>query len=162
MANSLLAMSKFISSLNRCSVDGMAGFCNRKVPMPDFQQFLISFSFEKLLSRVATLTAIVGKINSIITIFGTEFPRLYFWINCKSSRGPSFSIVICTSTTSYNCDATITFFLIVHWNYQFFSAINCAQPPAQLTGLLGTWMQRGDLNNFHNDSSTYWSKKSFP
>jgi len=71
-------MSKFISSLNRCSVDGMAGFCNRKVPMPDFQQFLISFSFEKLLSRVATLTAIVGKINSIITIFGTEFPKLYF------------------------------------------------------------------------------------
>ena len=78
MANSLLAMSKFISSLNCCSIDGMARFRIRKVLMPDFQQFLISFSFEKLLSRVATLTAIVGKIHSIITIFGTEFPRLYF------------------------------------------------------------------------------------
>jgi len=39
---------------------------------------LNSFSFEKLLSQVATLTAIVRKIRSIIIIFGTEFPRLYF------------------------------------------------------------------------------------
>jgi len=35
---------------------------------------LISFSFQKLLSHVATLTATVKKIRSIITIFGTEFP----------------------------------------------------------------------------------------
>jgi len=74
---------------------------------------LIGFSFEKLLSQIATLTAIVRKIRSIITIFGTEFPRLYFWINCKSSKGPSFSTVNFTSETSYNHDATITFFIIM-------------------------------------------------
>ena len=41
-----------------------------------------------------------------------RIPRLYLWINCKSSRGPSFSIVNCTCATLYNRDATITFFLV--------------------------------------------------
>jgi len=71
-----------------------------------------SVCFEKLLSQVATLTAIVSKIRSIITVFGTEFPSLYFWINCKSSRGAYFFIVNCTSATSCNCDEIIMFFLI--------------------------------------------------
>jgi len=32
------------------------------------------------------------------------------WINCKSSRVPSFSTVNCTSATSCNCDVKIPFF----------------------------------------------------
>jgi len=32
------------------------------------------------------------KIRSIINIFGTEFPRLYVWINCKILMGPSFHV----------------------------------------------------------------------
>jgi len=32
----------------------------------------------------------VRKVCSIITLFGKEFPRLYFLINCRNSRGPSF------------------------------------------------------------------------
>ena len=34
------------------------------------------------------------KIHGIISIFRTEFPRSYFWINCKSSRRLSFPIFI--------------------------------------------------------------------
>ena len=134
-------------------IDNLARFLNRKVLILDIKQFLVSFSFEKLLSQVATLTAIVTKIRSIITMLGTEFPRLHFWLKCKSSRGPSFSTVSCTSATSYNCDVTITFFLIAQqWTasdatthqYFFFGY----QPPVQLTGLLGIWMQHGDLKIF--------------
>jgi len=73
-----MAMSKFILSVNCCSEDSVARFLNRKVLILDLKQFLISFNFEKLLSQVAPLTAIVRKIRSIIAIFGTEFPRLYF------------------------------------------------------------------------------------
>jgi len=36
----------------------------------------------------------VRKIHGIINIFRTEFPRSYFWINCKSSRRLSFPIFI--------------------------------------------------------------------
>jgi len=49
----------------------LARFLNRKVLILDLKEFSISFSFEKLLSQVATLAAIVRKIRSIITIFGT-------------------------------------------------------------------------------------------
>ena len=146
-------MSKFISSVNCCSMDSIARFLNHKVLK--LRQFLISFSFAKLLSQVAALTAIVRKIRSNITVFGTELPRLYIWINCKSSRGPSFSTVNCTSATSYNCHATITLFSIAQWTTSdattiniSFLAINCTQPRVQLTGLLGIWMQHGDLKIF--------------
>ena len=79
-------------------------------------------------------------------------------------KGPSFSDwynnVNCISATSYNCVATITFFLIAqHWTTNdattiniSFSAINCTQPRVQLTGLLpvvlGIWMQHGDIKIF--------------
>jgi len=78
LANSSMAMSEFILSVSCCSIDSVARFLNSKVLILDLKQFLISFSFEKLLSQVATLTAVLRKIPSIITIFGTEFPRLYF------------------------------------------------------------------------------------
>jgi len=77
LANSSMAMSKCILSVNCCSIDSVPKFLNHQVLILDLKQFLISFSFEKL-SQVATLTGIVRKIRSIITIFGTEFPRLYF------------------------------------------------------------------------------------
>jgi len=70
-----MAKLELILSVNCCSVDSMARFINRKVLIPDLKQFLMSFSFEKLLSHVATPTAIVRKINSVVTVFGTEFPR---------------------------------------------------------------------------------------
>ena len=110
----------------------LARFFNRKVLK--LRQFLISFSFETRFSQVATLTAIVKKIRSIITAFGTELPRLYFWINCNSSRGASFSTVNCTLATSYNCDATITFFSIVQqWTTVDATTVNiyfsATQPP---------------------------------
>ena len=57
-------------------MDSVARFLNCKVLK--LRQFLISFGFEKRFSQVATLTAIVRKIRSIITVFGTELPRLYF------------------------------------------------------------------------------------
>jgi len=62
----------------------MARFLNRKVLILDLKRFLISLSFEKHLSQAAALKAIVRKTRSIITIFETEFQRLYFWINCQS------------------------------------------------------------------------------
>jgi len=73
-----MAMSKFILSVNYCSTDSVTRFLNRKVLILDLKQFLISFSFEKRLSQVAMLTAIVRKICSIITIFGAESPSLCF------------------------------------------------------------------------------------
>ena len=77
------------------------------------------------------------KIRSITTIFRTEFPRLYAWINCKSSRGASFSTVNCKSAISCYCDATIPFVLIAQqWTTSdpttiniTFSAINCTHLP---------------------------------
>jgi len=42
---------------------------------------------------------------------------LYIWINCKSSRGPSFTNVNCTSATSYHCDATM-YSSLLHNNEQ--------------------------------------------
>ena len=77
-ANSSMAMSKFILSVNCCSIDRVARFLNHKVLILDLKKLVIMLSFENLLSQAATLTAIVRKIRSIITIFGTEFPRLYF------------------------------------------------------------------------------------
>jgi len=56
----------------------VARFLNHKVLILDLKKLVIMLSFENLLSQAATLTAIVRKIRSIITIFGTEFPRLYF------------------------------------------------------------------------------------
>jgi len=108
LANSSMAMSKFIIFplllYRQCGkISQSQGARTRSYA------FLISFSFEKRFSQVATLTAIVRKICSIITIFGTEFQRLYLWINCKSSRGPFFPTVNCTSATSYNCVPTKTF-----------------------------------------------------
>ena len=134
----------------------MARFLNRKVLILDLKYFFISFSFVKLLSQVTTLTAIVRKIRSIITIFGTELTRLYFWINCKTSRGAYFSTVNCASATSYNRDATVTFFLIAQqWTTSdattvniSFSASNCTQPLVQVIGLLAIWMQHADLKIF--------------
>jgi len=73
-----MAMSEFILSVNCRSTDSVARFLNRKVLILDLKYFVISFSFEKLLSQAATLTAIVRKIRRNITIFGTEFPRLCF------------------------------------------------------------------------------------
>jgi len=84
LANPSMAMSKFISSVNYCSTDSMARFLNRKVLILDLKRFLISLSFEKHLSQAAALKAIVRTIRSIITIFETEFQRLYFWKNCQS------------------------------------------------------------------------------
>jgi len=62
------------------------------------------------------------------------------------------SLVNCTSATWYDYDETITFFSIAQlWTSDtttisiYFSAIICTQPPAQQTGLLGIWMQHGDL-----------------
>jgi len=78
LANSSMAMSKFILFVDCCSTDSVARFLNRKVLILDLKQFLISFSFEKPLSQVIRLTTIVRKIRSIITIIGTEFLRLYF------------------------------------------------------------------------------------
>ena len=75
LANASMAMSKCVLSVNCCSTDSVPKFLNHKVLILDLKQFWISFSFEKL-SQVATLTGIVRKIRSIITIFGTEFPRL--------------------------------------------------------------------------------------
>ena len=57
-----MAMSNFIFFVNCCSIDSVARFPNRKGLILDLKQFLISFSFEKLLSQGATLTAIVRKI----------------------------------------------------------------------------------------------------
>jgi len=142
------------ASLNRCKgMEDQVGDFLKQLAAKLELVLLISFSFEKLLSQVATLTAIVRKIRSNVTIFRTEFPRLYFWINCRSSAEPSYPNVNCTSATSYNCDATVTFFLIAQqWTasdatthqYFFFGY----QPPVQLTGLLGIWMQHGDLKIF--------------
>ena len=167
LANS--SMAKFISSVNCCSVESVARFLKRKVLILDLKQFLIRFIFEKLLSQPATLTPIVRKICSIITIFGTEFPRLYFWINCRNSTGPSFSTVNCTSATSYNCDATITFFLIAQqWTTSDATPINisfsvvCSQPPVQLTGLLRIWMQYGDLKIFIMTHQHTEARNNFP
>jgi len=78
LANSSMSMSKFILSVNCFSIDSVARFLNHKVLILNLKKLLIMLSSENLLSQVATLTAIVRKIRSIITIFGTEFPRLYF------------------------------------------------------------------------------------
>jgi len=64
---SSMAISKFILSVNFCSIDSVARFLNRKVLILDLKQFLISFSFEKHLSQVATVTATVN-------------PQHYFYI----------------------------------------------------------------------------------
>ena len=62
-----------------------------------------------------------------------------------------YSTVNCTSATSYNCDATITFFLTAQQWTSDVQSINiscsaiCTQPPVQITGLLGVWMRHGDL-----------------
>jgi len=73
-----MAMSKFVSSVNCCSIDSVARFLNQKVLILDLKTSLDQFGFEILLSQVATLTALMRKICSIINIFVTEFPKLYF------------------------------------------------------------------------------------
>ena len=54
-----------------------------------------------------------------------------------------YFIVNCTSATSYNCDATITFLIAQQWTTSDAETI-CTQPPVQVTGLL--W--HGDLKKF--------------
>jgi len=72
---------------------------------------LISLILEKLFSRVAALTAIVRKIRNIITIFGTEFPNILL-NKLQKFKGAFFLYCDCTSATTYNRGAAITFFLI--------------------------------------------------
>ena len=90
--------------------------------------------------------------------------QVLFWTKCLkfvpkrvnlTSLTPMYSTVNCTSATSYNYDATITFFVVAqHWTTSDAPTIDiscstiCIQPPVQLTGLLGVWMQHGDLKNF--------------
>ena len=89
---------------------------------------------------------------------------------CKSSRRASFSTVNYTSVTSYNCHATITFFSIAQqWTTSdattiniSFLAINCTQPPVQLTGLLGVWMRHGDLKIFMMTHQHTEARNNFP
>jgi len=80
--------------------------------------------------------------------------------------------VNCTSATTYNCDATVTFFFIAQqWitsdattiNISF-STVNYTQPPVQATGLLGVWIRHGDQKIFimtheHSDASNHFSGK---
>ena len=129
LANSSMAMSKFISSVNCCSIDSMARFLTARC---SYQILILDqFSFRKTPLTGSYTNGNCEEKPSII-IFGTEFPWLYFWINCKSSRGPCFSTVNCTSATTYNCDATVTFFFIAQQRttsdatttYISFSALN--------------------------------------
>ena len=97
------------------------------------RQSLISFSFEKLLSQVVTLTAIVKKIRSIVYIWN-RVPKVILLNKLQMFKGAFFFYCELqpTSATSYSCDVTITFFLIAQ---QLHSP--ATQSPVQLTGLLG-------------------------
>ena len=70
---------------------------------------------------------------------------------CLLSTIPIYSTANCTSATSYNYDATITFFWIAQQWTSDTTTINisssaiCTQTPVQRTGLLGVWTQHGDL-----------------
>jgi len=165
-----MTMSRFISSGNCCSTETVCQDFSSARCYARSYVILVSFNSEKHLSQVATLTVIVRKICSIISKFETEFQRFYIWIYCKSSRRPSFSIVNCTSATSYNCDTTLTVFLTAQqWTTSdattiniSFSTINCAQPPIQQTDLLGIWMQYGDLKIFKMTHQQTEARNRFP
>ena len=93
------------------------------------------------------------------------------WVYFLVSSYAVYSTVNCASATSYNCDATITFFLNApQWTTNEATTINiscsaiCAQLPIQLTGLLGVRMWHGDLTNFlmmhqHTEGRNYFPKK---
>jgi len=71
-------------------------------------------------------------------------------VRCLLQTTAMCSAVNCAWATSYNYNATITFFLIAQWTsdtktLNVSCATICNQPPVQVTGLLGVWMQRGDL-----------------
>jgi len=60
--------------------------------------------------------------------------------------------VNCTSATSYNCDATITFFL-----FRYLHSTSCITYWPTWSLNAAQWSKQ-----FHNDASTYWSKNHFP
>jgi len=152
LASSSMAISKFILSVNCCSIDSVARFLNRKVRS---QVILDQLKFRKTPLTGSNTNGDCEENPQHYYYFWNRVPRLYFWANCKFSRGPSFSIASCTSATSYKCGTTITFLIAQQWTTSdattiniSFSAINCTQPPVQLIGLLVIWMQHGDLQIF--------------
>ena len=84
-----------------------------------------------------------------------------------ATQTPMYSPVNCTSATSYNYDATITFFVIAQQWTSDLSTINiscsaiCTQPC--ITNW-PTWSPNAARwsKKVHTDASTYWSEKSFP
>jgi len=68
-----------------------------------------------------------------------------FFLYCELYIG-NIASLWCNNNVLLNC---ITINNKRRNNYQyFFSAINCSQPPVQLSGQLGIWMQHGDLKIF--------------
>jgi len=87
--------------------------------------------------------AIVRKIRSNDYYIWNRVPTVILLIKLQKLKGPSFCTVNCTSATLYNCDATVTFYLIAQqWTTSnattiniSFSAINCTQSLVQLAYL---------------------------
>ena len=114
-----------------------------------------------------------GKSEELLVAYIlNRVPKFILLNKLQKFNWASFSTVNSTSATPYNCDATITFFLTAQqWTSDAttinisFSAINCAQPPIQLTSLDEIWMQHGDLKTFimmhqHTEARNHFLSKT--
>jgi len=101
-------------------------------------------------------------------LFGTTFLKFGPKRVNLTSLTPMYSTVNCTSATSYDYDATITFLVVAQqWTIDAPTIdISCSatstQPPVQPTGLLGVWMEHGDVKNFIMTHQHAESRNNFP
>ena len=161
-------MSKFILSVNCCFIDSVARFLNRNVLILDLKQFLISFSFEKLLTGSNTNSNCEETPQHYYYIWN-RLPKVILLNKLQNVKAPSFYTVYCTSATSHNCDATITFFNCTtvnnrrRKNYQYlFSGYQLHS--TSCTTNWPTWNLNAKRwsKDFLNDASTYWARNHFP
>ena len=149
--NSSMAMSKFILSVNCCSIDSVARFLNRKVRS---QVILDQFSFRKTPLTGSNTNGdceenpqhyyIWDRVPKVILLNELQKFKGGFYFYCELCIGHIVRLW-CNNNILLNC----TTMNKRRNNYQFsFSANNCTQPPVQLTGLLVIWMQHGDLKIF--------------
>jgi len=166
LTNSSMAMSKFILSFNCCSTDSVATFLNRKVRS---QVILYQFSFQKTPLTGSNTNGdceenpqhyyIWNRTPKVILLNELQKFKGAFFFYCELCIAHIVQLW-CNNNVLLNCT---TMNNKRRNSYQFsFSAINCTQPPVQLTDLLVIWMQHGDLKIFIKTHQHTEARNHFP
>jgi len=102
LANSYMAMSKFIPSVNCCSIDSVARFINRKVLILDLKTILDQFQFRKTPLPGGNINGNREENPQHYSYIWNRVPKVVLLNKLQKFKGAFFSTVNCSLHRQYS------------------------------------------------------------